>query len=89
MARLGLEQDRWLAELQAEWATVAGAGVASHSRPGRLERGNLTVFVDSSVWLSELSRYGQKQMLANIRRRFGESRVSTLSFRLDPDAGRR
>jgi predicted nucleic acid-binding Zn ribbon protein len=84
MARLGLERDRWLGDLREEWPAVAGQDVARHTRPGRLDRERLVVFVDSSVWLNELSRYGARTLLENIRRRFGASRVRSLRFQIDP-----
>jgi len=72
MKKLGLEGDHWLDVLQAEWTKIVGEGVAKHTCPGRFDKKKLTVFVDSSTWLNELSRYGQKEMLANIQKRFGK-----------------
>ena len=85
MKRLGLEVDAWLGELGEEWTALVGAAVAKHARPGRVQTNNLIVFVDSSVWLNELARYGKDEMLANIQKRFGRDKVRSLSFQLDPD----
>jgi len=85
MKRLGLESQQWLASLAAEWSAVVGDAVARHTRPGRYEGHALIVFVDSSVWLNELKRYGQEKILANVQRRAGAGRVRTLSLQPDPD----
>lgn len=78
----------WLATLAAEWPALVGADVARHTRPGGIERRTLLVYVDSSVWLSELQRFGQKRLLDNVRKRFAEARVDALRLRIDPDAPR-
>ncbi len=86
MKTLGLESAHWLETLGNEWPRLVGAAVARHTRPGRLDRNRLIVFVDSSVWLNELSRYGRKEMLAALRQRFGDGKFADLAFQLDPDA---
>ena len=68
-----------------EWPQMVGPQVAAHVRPGRLERGVLTVFVANSTWLAELSRMWLKPMLANIRRELGTAEVRSLRLQLDPD----
>ena len=88
LRRLGLEKEQWLTELAEEWTVLVGSDVARHARPGRLDHGTLTVFVDNSVWLSELSRYGKEKMLEKLRERFGAKRFKGLRLQLDPDAGR-
>jgi predicted nucleic acid-binding Zn ribbon protein len=88
MKRLGLEVDAWLGELGEEWTALVGSAVARHTRPGRVRRNNLIVFVDSSVWLNELARYGKDEMLANLQKRFGRDNIRSLSFQLDPDGDR-
>ena len=85
MKRLGLENTHWLTVLENEWQTLVGETVARHARPGRMERKKLTVFVDSSVWLNELLRYGRKQMLANLQKRFGSDRIVSVNLVSDPD----
>jgi len=89
MKRLGLADQHWLGVLEEEWAKIAGEAVAKHTRPGRMEKKKLTVFVDNSVWMNELMRYGSKQLLLNLQKRFGSGRIVSVAFVLDPDAGRR
>lgn len=75
--------------LLKEWPQIVGPQVATHARPGRLERGVLTVFVANSVWLAELSRMWLKPMLNNIQRQLGNADVRSLRLQLDPDPPQR
>jgi predicted nucleic acid-binding Zn ribbon protein len=75
-----------VAQLAQEWKQIVGEAVAAHSRPGRLQNGRLDVFVDSSVWLSELSRHGKAEVLRNLRDRLPHAGVRDVLFRLDPDS---
>lgn len=86
MKKWGLENRLWEQELADQWESIAGKQVAAHARPGALNRGTLVVFVSHSTWLSELKRYGQKQLLANLQERFG-AKIRALRLQLDPDAG--
>jgi predicted nucleic acid-binding Zn ribbon protein len=84
LAKLDLGEQLWLRRLESEWVEVAGQTLARHARPGRYERRILVVFVDSSSWLSELNRYGRKELLENLQKRFGADRISDLRLQLDP-----
>ncbi len=80
---MGLGDEVLHRALLDEWTTLVGPQLAKHARPGRLERKGLCIFVDSSAWLSELSRYGQKQLLANLQKRFGDA-IRSIRLQLDP-----
>ena len=67
-----------------DWAELVGAQVAQHTRPGRIHRKMLFVFVDHSLWLNELSRYGQQKMLENIQAKFGSDKIKSIRLQLDP-----
>ncbi len=82
---LGVKTEGWASALAGEWAALVGVQVAKHTRPGRLQGVELTVYVDSSVWLGELSRYGLNAMLANIQARFGTESVRKIRLQLNPD----
>ena len=41
--------------LRTRWAAIVGPDVARRTQPGRLEQGCLTVTVDNSPWLHELT----------------------------------
>ena len=85
LQKMGLGNQHWLWVLSEEWPQLVGEAVAGHTRPGRFEDGTLTVFVDSSVWLSELKRYGVREMLANLKKRFGGRKIRSINLCLDPD----
>ena len=85
MKSIGAEAEHWTAQLATIWADVVGPDVARHTRPGMIDRQCLTVYVDSSVWLNELSRYGQQRMLENLRQHAGAARIRQVVLRLDPD----
>jgi predicted nucleic acid-binding Zn ribbon protein len=87
MKKLGLEEQHWVGVLGEEWTSLVGDAVAKHTRPGAYKQGCLTVFVDNSVWFSELSRYGHRDMLANLQRRFGRDKVRRIRLQMDPDGG--
>lgn len=88
LGRLGIEDQQWLTTLAATWKDVVGAPLAQHTRPGRFEGRCLVVFVDNSAWLSELKRYGQDKLLANVRRQAGAGQVQAVQFRLDPEGAK-
>jgi len=85
MKRLGAEAPHWVRLLQDEWPGLVGAAVAAHTRPGRLDRESLIVFVDSSVWLYELERCGRQTMLSKLRERFPGLPARSITMQLDPD----
>lgn len=85
MKKLGIEEQHWFAVLEEEWPNIVGEAVAKHTRPGRFEKRNLVVFVDSSVWLNELLRYGRKKILLNLQKQFGADRIKSVSLQLDPE----
>lgn len=86
MKKLGLAAVHLAQILEENWVDLVGAAVAGHTRPAELKGGELTVFVDSSVWLNELSRYGRKKMLENFKAQISHSKITKIIFRLDPDS---
>jgi predicted nucleic acid-binding Zn ribbon protein len=82
--KLGAEDDMWLSDLAAAWPGIAGPEVARHTRPGRVNGTELTVFVDNSVWLSELHRFGRGTLLGKLRAKFG-GRIASLRLAIEPD----
>ena len=85
MRQMGLADRYWEQALIREWDSLVGKQVAKHARPGRVQRSTLYVFVSNSAWLNELLRYGQKQMLENLQKRFGTDRIKTIRLQMDPD----
>jgi predicted nucleic acid-binding Zn ribbon protein len=80
MARLGLEQlvqQRMIAEA---WREIVGEEIARHAHPTRIHRGVLTVSVNNSVWLFELSTYQKQTILRQIQERFNPCPVKKIVF---------
>jgi len=69
--------------LEERWEVAIGKVIATHTRPGILTNKNLTIFVDSSPWLSELHRI-QKEMLAKVQTTFGRDKILSIRLQLDP-----
>lgn len=88
LKRMGLSHAAWAAEIADAWPSIAGNQVAKHTRPGTLQGADLTVYVDSSVWLSELQRYGLGALLKNVQQYAGTGKVRRVRLQLDPDGGR-
>lgn len=84
LKRLGLDAGYDLAGMAEAWPALVGEAVARHTRPGQMVGTELVVYVDSSVWLSELSRGGLPLMLSKVQQRFGRNRVRSVRLQLDP-----
>lgn len=85
LKRMGLSHAAWAAEIADAWPAIAGKQLAVHTRPGTLQGADLTVYVDSSVWLNELQRYGLPALLRNVQEYAGEGKVRRVRLQLDPD----
>ena len=79
--------DIWLKHLEEQWLEVVGKQIVGHARPGPMQGTTLTVYVTSSAWLNELSRFGRNRLLANLQKRFGRDRIRSVRIQLDPDLG--
>jgi hypothetical protein len=76
----GLEQHLLVERIREQWAGVVGPDGARRSRPESLRQGVLTVAVDSSPWLHELTlRSGE--LLARVQASHGGA-VTALRFAL-------
>lgn len=64
------------------WNDALGERAARHARPVRLQFGDLTVEVESSVHLHELQNFTAEQYRQEANRRLGEERIRKISFRL-------
>lgn len=82
LAGLGAPDALSTCQIHAEWPRVVGDAVARHTRPGGLQHGTLTIYVDTPVWLSELSRTHRGAILAGLARL--SVPVRALAFRIDP-----
>lgn len=83
-AKLDFQAGSSVHEIQAKWKMIAGETVAAHSRPGRLNENILYVYVDSSVWLTEITRFHSDDILCRIQREIGSSAVKGVRFQVNP-----
>ena len=60
--------------IRSRWPTVVGREIARRAQPGRLEQGCLTVMVDNSPWLQELT-LRQAELTARVAETFPEVRA--------------
>ena len=80
-SRLESEKDLSQEAIESSWKGLAGAGGHGHSKPMSLRKGVLTVFVDSSVWMQELS-LRKRALVKGLKRRFGKDRISEIHFKM-------
>ena len=73
-----------LQKISAKWKIIAGENVAAHSRPGRLNENILYVYVDSSVWLAEITRFHSDNILRKIQDEIGSGAVKGVRFQVNP-----
>ena len=85
LGKCGLDGEVWTQQLMGSWVEIVGEQIARNARPGRIDRNTLFVYVTNSAWLSELSRFGKREILQNVQRRFGHSRIRSVRLQLDPD----
>lgn len=79
--------ERMLEEtIRKEWRLTAGAELARRSQPGELRAGTLTVLVDNSPWLQEMT-LRSAELLRALQSRYGTA-VSALRFTLGQLASR-
>src|SRR5512135_3326167 len=77
----GLGAQNTLAKLIPLWGAAVGEKVASHAAPTMLKGGLLTITVDGSAWMNQLSMLSQT-IIAEVNTALGGEEVSELKFRL-------
>lgn len=80
--KLDLERRRTETAIVKAWGTLIDPTLAAHAQPTGLRAGTLFVSVDSSVWLTEIVRYRQREILERLRSSFGSTLVRKISFRV-------
>ena len=68
-------------EVERAWRNVIGEKGSGHSRPANFKKGALTVRVDSSVWLQELSQR-KRHLLKALKRELGKDKISEIHFKI-------
>jgi predicted nucleic acid-binding Zn ribbon protein len=82
LKRLGLERRIRVARIAQDWERLVGPKIAHHCKPVGVRGGTLLVNVDSSVWLSELSRFFKEMMLKQIHSEPGCKKIKDIRFRI-------
>jgi hypothetical protein len=72
-------------ELQEHWRQLAGKTISKHTRPGFFSGTILIIYVDNTVWLSEVTRYHRQEMFNKLKKRLGGNVITAVKFRLDPE----
>ena len=63
------------------WKQLVGEDGFKHSRPVTLRKRVLTVSVDSSGWLQEISMK-QRALLKRLKMTFGKDKISKINFKI-------
>jgi len=82
LKEINLEQKRADVEILSVWKDLMDPEVVEHAKPANLHKGTLFVDVDSSVWLDEIVRYRQRDILRNLQNSFGRQKIRKISFRI-------
>lgn len=53
-------------EILEQWEDLVGSQVALHAKPRKITKGVLTIFVDSPVWLHELTTFAKPTLLKTL-----------------------
>ncbi len=67
-------------DVDERWKELAGSA-ARHTRPVSLRKSVLTVFVDSSAWMQEMT-LRKRVVLKQLKRAFGKDKISGIHFRI-------
>lgn len=73
---------RW--SLEARWDELVGRPLSTHSRPGTLQDGNLTLLVSSPTWRYEIQRHLTGPLLRKLQTSCPELKIRELTVRIDP-----
>jgi len=78
-----LEREKTLTreDVEARWKELVGEAGVKHARPVSLRKGMLTVFVDSSGWMQEMS-FQKRKLLKQLKRVFGKDKILGIQFRI-------
>lgn len=74
---LGIEERLKLSFLQQEWSNLFNEPLSLHTYPYELNKGELTINVDSNVWLSQLKFFSK-----DIVKKLQDYGVDSVKFRL-------
>lgn len=66
------------------WNNIARADYVAHSKPGEFNEatGTLVIYVESTLWLNQIRRYGERNLMQRIQASFPQ--VKKLVLKLNP-----
>ena len=67
--------------VRRDWSSVVAPQIARRAQPGDLRGGTLTVIVDNSPWLQELT-LREGELLSRLQARHGPGSIKALHFML-------
>jgi len=79
---IGFHRRKSLMELQDIWRECVGEEAGRHTRIAGFSAGVLTVEVDSSAWLQELSTFYREEILDELRQNSRKLHIGGLKFKL-------
>ncbi len=82
LTRLRLDRRQSESQIIEVWKRTMDPLIVAHAHPTSLAKGTVFISVDSSVWLSELVRYRQREILEKLQLAVGKETVQKLSFRI-------
>ena len=68
-------------DIEERWKELVGEPGFKHSRPVVFKKGILSVRVDNSVWLQDLSMKKRK-ILKGLQRELGKDKISDIQFKI-------
>ncbi len=68
-------------DIETRWSGIVGEAGFKHSRPVVFKKSVLTVYVDNSVWMQELSMQKRK-ILKSLQKELGKDRISDIQFKI-------
>ena len=83
LARRGYARVQAAGLSQQAWSEAAGETLAAQTRPGKVSRGVLEVFVTNSMLAQELG-FAKKKLLARLQQLQPDEKIRDLRFRVGP-----
>jgi predicted nucleic acid-binding Zn ribbon protein len=65
----------------SNWADIVGEVIGAHTRPVKIEEGNLLIEVDDPAWASEMEWMGE-ELVRQVREKLNTDQVKTLTVRI-------
>ena len=82
LKKLGLETRFKESQVAVHWKSWVGDSIANHTQPYRVVQKKLVVYVDNSVWLTELNRYYRTWILKRIQTVLGKEIIRDIHFKI-------